>query len=66
MIVKKHILTTVGELKKFLKNIPDDTEISIDDVGTSGFVETVELELQKFADGDVILYLNIGAESGSL
>ena len=64
MTVEKHIFTTVGELRKFIENIPDDTEISIDNVGKTGFVDLTELELQKFDNGDMDSYLNIGAESG--
>ena len=64
MTIEKHKFTTVGELKKFIDNIPDDTEISIDNVGNTGFCDIIELELQTFEYGKKDLYLNVGAESG--
>lgn len=56
-------ITTVGELKAFLEDIPDSIEISIESTGRSGYVDGVELE---YFEPDLIdgwLDINIEAES---
>ena len=56
-------ITTVGELKAFLEDIPDSIEISIESTGRSGYVDGGELE---YFEPDLIdgwLDINIEAES---
>ena len=35
---------TIGEIKSFLMDIPDDTEISINNIGNTGLVKEIILE----------------------
>ena len=55
---------TVGELKKFLECVPDNTEIDVDSVGDTGFVDGVSLVLTTFEGESPMLSLEIKAESG--
>lgn len=63
-IEKKHKITTVGALREFLKEIPDDVEIDICGTGNTGFVDGVEFELTTWKDAVPYVALNIKAESG--
>lgn len=57
---------TIGQLKEFIKNIPDDVNINIESCGTTGFVEKYNIELQEYeAEVNPDVYFNIYAESGS-
>jgi hypothetical protein len=56
---------SVGTLKKILEDIPDDCEITVCDVGRTGYVDECELEIIKYANFKTDVYLNISAESGS-
>jgi hypothetical protein len=64
MTVRTIKLTTIKELKEFIKDIPDDKEINIENVGDTGFIDDTELELIVYESGEIDINLNIKAESG--
>ena len=64
MIVKMEI-TTVGDLIDFLKDLPRDTEIYVENYGKTGFQDG-SLEIEKnILDGfNPDVCINVRAESG--
>lgn len=55
---------TIGDLRKLLKDIPDECEISVWDIGNTGFTDLVELEVVKYDYSGIDININIKAESG--
>lgn len=55
---------TVRELKEFLNSVPDDTEIYVDNIGDTGYVERVHFTIITFDMVGPELFLDIKAESG--
>lgn len=55
---------TIGTLKKIISDIPDECEISVWDVGRTGFVNNCELEIIKYEILKPDININIEAESG--
>ncbi len=56
--------TTIKKLKEFIKDLPDDAEIDIENTGESGFVTKTEIEKTIFDNGEAMFTVKIGAESG--
>ena len=57
-----HKLTTIGALRDFIRDIPDDVKICITETG-NGMVEDVELEINYWENAYPDVYLNIKAEN---
>lgn len=55
---------TVGMLKKIISDIPDDCEITVWDIGKTGFVDKSELEIITYEHLKTDININIKAESG--
>ena len=55
---------TVGELKKVLANVPDNTIFDICSVGSTGFVDGIEIEINTYESFPTDVAINVGAESG--
>ncbi len=55
---------TVGMLKKIISEIPDDCEITVWDIGKTGFVDKAELEIIHYEHLETDININIKAESG--
>lgn len=63
MIVKIKI-TTVGELIDFLKDLPRDTEICVENYGNTGFQDgSLEIEKNLWDNFNPDVYINVKAES---
>lgn len=54
---------TVGMLKKIISDIPDDCEITVWDIGTTGFVDKSELEIITYEHLNTDININVKAES---
>lgn len=57
-----HKFTTIGALRDFIRDIPDDVKICITETG-SGMVDDVELEINYWDNAYPDVYLNIKAEN---
>ena len=55
---------TVGMLKKIISEIPDDCEITVWDIGDTGFVDKTELEIITYENLETDININVKAESG--
>ena len=55
---------TVGMLKKIISEIPDDCEITVWDIGDTGFVDKTELEILTYENLETDININVKAESG--
>lgn len=55
---------TVGMLKKIISDIPDDCEITVWDIGKTGFVDGTELEIITYEHLNTDININVKAESG--
>ena len=55
---------TVGMLKKIISEIPDDCEITVWDIGDTGFVDKTELEILIYEHLETDININVKAESG--
>lgn len=55
---------TVGMLKKIISDIPDDCEITVRDIGETGFIDGTELEIITYEHLETEININIKAESG--
>ena len=55
---------TVGMLKKIISEIPDDCEITVWDIGETGFVDKTELEIVTYEQLEPDININVKAESG--
>lgn len=50
-------------LKKIISDIPDDCEITVWDIGTTGFVDKSELEIITYEHLNTDININVKAES---
>ena len=55
---------TVGMLKKIISGIPDDCEITVWNVGETGFIDKSELEIITYENLKTDIFINVKAESG--
>ena len=55
---------TVGMLKKIISDIPDDCEITVWDIGETGFIDGTELEIITYENLKTDININVKAESG--
>lgn len=55
---------TVGMLKKIISDIPDDCEITVWNIGETGFVDKSELEIITYEHLETDISINVKAESG--
>lgn len=55
---------TVRELKELLKEIPDDTEITVWNVGNTGCLEGCDIEVIRYDTIPPEVNICVGAESG--
>ena len=55
---------TVAMLKKIISEIPDDCEITVWDIGETGFVDKTELEIVTYEHLETDININVKAESG--
>ncbi len=67
-MIEKIKITTVGELIDFLKDIPRDTEIDVENYGQTGWIDgAIEIEktiYDKELGFNPNVCLNVRAESG--
>ena len=56
-------ITTVGALREALKNLPDDTEITVYNTGDTGMINGFNLEVNTWEESEPDVYINIKAES---
>lgn len=54
---------TVGMLKKIISDIPNDCEITVWDIGRTGFVDKSELEIITYENLKPDININVKAES---
>lgn len=68
MMTNKINITTVGALIDFLKDIPRDTEIDVENYGRTGWLDgAIEIEKTVYTEKSGIkpnVCLNVKAESG--
>lgn len=50
--------------KKIISDLPDDCEITVWDIGNTGFVDDCELEIISYHNLQTDVNINIKAESG--
>ena len=55
---------TVGMLKKIISEVPDDCQITVWDIGNTGFVDECELEIITYEHLKTDININVKAESG--
>ena len=55
---------TIGMLKKIISDIPDECEINVWDIGSTGVVNNCELEIIQYENLKPDVNINIDAESG--
>ena len=55
---------TVGKLKEIIRDVSDDAEIYVWNVGITGFVKSSELEIVTYDNNETDVSINIEDESG--
>ena len=55
---------TIGKLKEIIRDIPNDSEINVWNVGETGFIDSSELEIITYENLEMEVNINVKAESG--